>query len=323
MYRPTSHPSRYAERDHEQLVELRVQRDQLEQKLLVEQGRDDGVEYKQGQDDGVEHEQGRDDAGLHKQGRNDADEQATSSSKETSKQAAKRAGKQEEEQQKPSDANMAKQRAMKVNPDLETLQQEQEALNNKTLRLQGLKPTFLNTGTMTPLGAAPSGVAQQCQILLKVQGQNPIPVHVQGTTCKECKIVVPTMYIGLHMTQYHREAFLMMQKGMGELKEQDAEFQIFVEAWIGAAAEKKTIVLKVKSTTTVREVMEMLKKKEGVIPEEKRKLRTRAGKYLLQQDLSLAEYGVGKEATLFTHTHFRPFRHLSIVSSPYLTKLSK
>ena len=31
----TSHPSRYAERDHEQLVELRVQRDQLEQKLLV------------------------------------------------------------------------------------------------------------------------------------------------------------------------------------------------------------------------------------------------------------------------------------------------
>ena len=54
MYRPISHPSRYAERDHEQLVELRVQRDQLEQKLLVEQGRDDGVE----------HEQGRDDVGL-------------------------------------------------------------------------------------------------------------------------------------------------------------------------------------------------------------------------------------------------------------------
>ena len=314
-----------------------MQRDQLEQKLLVQQGRDDGVEYKQSQDDGVENEQGRDDVGLHKQGRYDADEQATSSSKETSKQAAKRAGKQEEEQQKPSDANMAKQRAMKVNPDLETLQQEQEALNNKTLRLQGLKPTFLNTGTMTPLGAAPSGVAQQCQILskqghnvaaatstktkTKVQGQNPNPVHVQGTTCKECKIVVPTMYIGLHMTQYHREAFLMMQKGMGELKEQDAEFQIFVEAWIGAAAAKKTIVLKVKSTTTVREVMEMLKKKEGVIPEEKRKLRTRAGKYLLQQDLSLAEYGVGKEATLTLNNSLN--RHLTLVSPPYLTKLSK
>ena len=88
----------------------------------------------------------------------------------------------------------------------------------------------------------------------------------------------------------------MMQKGMGELKEQDAEFQIFVEAWISAAAAKKTIVLEVKSTTTVREVMEMLKKK--VIPVAKLTLRTRAGKYLLQQDLSLAECGVGKEATL-------------------------
>ena len=123
------------------------------------------------------------------------------------------------------------------------------------------------------------------------------------------------------MTQYHREAFLMMQKEMGELKEQDAEFQIFVEAWIGAAAAKKTIVLKVKSTTTVREVMEMLKKKEGVIPEEKRKLRTRAGKYLLQQDLSLAEYGVGKEATLTLNNSLN--RHLTLVSPPYLTKLSK
>ena len=316
-----------------------MQRDQLEQKLLVQQGRDDGVEYKQSQDDGVENEQGRDDVGLHKQGRYDADEQATSSSKQARKQASKRVGKQEEEQQKPPDANRAKQRAKKVNPDLETLKQEQEALNNKTLRLQGLKPTFLrlSTGALIPHGAAPSGVAQQCQVLsnqghyvaaatstktkTKVQGQNPNPVHVQGTTCKECKIVVPTMYIGLHMTQYHREAFLMMQKGMGELKEQDAEFQIFVEAWIGAAAAKKTIVLKVKSTTTVREVMEMLEKKEGAIPEEKRKLRTRAGKYLLQQDLSLAEYGVGKEATLTLNNSLN--RHLTLVSPPYLTKLSK
>ena len=77
MYRPASHPSRYAERDQEQLVELRVQRDQLEQKLLVEQGRDDGVEHEQGRDDGVEYKQGRD----------DADEHASSSSKQTSKQA--------------------------------------------------------------------------------------------------------------------------------------------------------------------------------------------------------------------------------------------
>ena len=69
-----------------------------------------------------------------------------------------------------------------------------------------------------------------------------------------------------------------------------------MEAWIGAWLAKKTIVLNVKSTTAIREVMEMLKKK--VFSVAKPTPRTRAGKYLLQQDLSLAEYGVGKGATL-------------------------
>ena len=55
---------------------------------------------------------------------------------------------------------------------METLKQEQEALNNKTLRLQGLKATFLYTGAMTNLGAAPSGVAQQFQISLKQRRHN-------------------------------------------------------------------------------------------------------------------------------------------------------
>ena len=344
------------------MVELRVQRDQLEQKLLVEQGRDDGVEYKQsqddalvhnqgrddavvhnqGRDDGVEHEhkQGRDDALVHNQGREDADEQAASSSKQTSKQASKLAGKQEEEQQKPPDANRAKQRARKVNPDLETLKQEQEALNNNTLRLQGLKQTFLNTGAMTPLDAVPAGIAQPCQILpfsewkqghnvatanstttkTKVQGQNPNPLRV---TSAPLKSTTPELDDEVDFRPLLRSDEYWIKMGDSEeikaledllereerkhrstlgstwltiTERQDVEFQIFVEAWIGAALAKKTIVLNVKSTTTVREVMEMLKKKVDSLA--KPTLRTRADKYLLRQDLSLAECGVGKEATL-------------------------
>ena len=53
----------------------------------------------------------------------------------------------------------------------------------------------------------------------------------------------------------------------------------------------------VRSTTTVKEVKEKLEKKGG-IPAAKQKLRTRGGKFLLHQDLSLKESCVGRQATL-------------------------
>ena len=60
---------------------------------------------------------------------------------------------------------------------------------------------------------------------------------------------------------------------------------------------KKDNGLMVRSTTTVREMKEQLEKKEE-IPAAKQKLRTRGGKFLLQQDLSLKESCVGRQATL-------------------------
>ena len=78
-------------------------------------------------------------------------------------------------------------------------------------------------------------------------------------------------------------------------QEQDPEFQIFVEIFTRSG--RKTVALMVRSTTTVREVKEQLERKEG-IPAAKQKLRTRGGKFLLQQDLSLKESCVGRQATL-------------------------
>ena len=78
-------------------------------------------------------------------------------------------------------------------------------------------------------------------------------------------------------------------------QEQDPEFQIFVEIFTRSG--RKTVALMVRSTTTVREVKEQLEKKEG-IPAAKQILRTRGGRFLLQQDLSLKESCVGRQATL-------------------------
>ena len=78
-------------------------------------------------------------------------------------------------------------------------------------------------------------------------------------------------------------------------QEHDPEFQIFVEKFTGSG--RKTVVLMVRSTTTVKEVKEKLEKKGG-IPAAKQKLRTRGGKFLHQQDLSLKESCVGRQATL-------------------------
>ena len=85
------------------------------------------------------------------------------------------------------------------------------------------------------------------------------------------------------------------ESSKGSQREHDPEFQIFVEKFTGSG--KKTVALMVRSTTTVREVKEQLERKEG-IPAAKQKLRTRGGKFLLQQDLSLKESCVGRQATL-------------------------
>ena len=71
--------------------------------------------------------------------------------------------------------------------------------------------------------------------------------------------------------------------------------QIFVEM---SASPKRTMVLMVRPSTTVREVKEMVEAKEGGIPVARQRLRTRGGKCLWQEELMLSEYGIGKEATL-------------------------
>ena len=71
--------------------------------------------------------------------------------------------------------------------------------------------------------------------------------------------------------------------------------QIFVEM---PTSPKRTIVLMMKSSSTVKEVKEMVLEKEGGIPVARQRLRTRGGKCLWQDEQTLEEYGVGKEATL-------------------------
>ena len=71
--------------------------------------------------------------------------------------------------------------------------------------------------------------------------------------------------------------------------------QIFVEM---PTSPKRTIVLMMKSSSTVKEVKEMVFEKEGGIPVSRQRLRTRGGKCLWQDEQTLEKYGVGKEATL-------------------------
>ena len=71
--------------------------------------------------------------------------------------------------------------------------------------------------------------------------------------------------------------------------------QIFVEM---PTSPKRTIVLMVRPSSTVKEVKEMVLAKEGGIPVARQRLRTRGGKCLWREELALEECGVGKEATL-------------------------
>ena len=71
--------------------------------------------------------------------------------------------------------------------------------------------------------------------------------------------------------------------------------QIFVEM---PTSPKRTIVLMMKPSSTVKEVKEMVLEKEGGIPVARQRLRTRGGKCLWQDEQTLEKYGVGKEATL-------------------------
>ena len=69
--------------------------------------------------------------------------------------------------------------------------------------------------------------------------------------------------------------------------------QVFVEM---PTTPKRTIVLMVRPSTTVREMKEMVQLKGRGIPVQR--LRTRGGKCLWKEELTLAEYGIGKETTL-------------------------
>ena len=71
--------------------------------------------------------------------------------------------------------------------------------------------------------------------------------------------------------------------------------QIFVEM---PTSPKRTIVLMMKPSSTVKEVKETVLAKEGGIPVARQRLRTRGGKCLWQNEQTLEKYGVGKEATL-------------------------
>ena len=71
--------------------------------------------------------------------------------------------------------------------------------------------------------------------------------------------------------------------------------QIFVEMLTNP---KRTIVLMMRPSSTVKEVKELVLAKEGGIPVARQRLRTRGGKLLWQDEQTLEKYGVGKEATL-------------------------
>ena len=69
--------------------------------------------------------------------------------------------------------------------------------------------------------------------------------------------------------------------------------QVFVEM---PTTPKRTIVLMVRPSTTVREMKEVVQSKGRGISVQR--LRTRGGKCLWKDELTLAEYGIGKETTL-------------------------
>ena len=73
-------------------------------------------------------------------------------------------------------------------------------------------------------------------------------------------------------------------------------FQIFVD--IRLILNQRTIVLMVRSTTTVREVKEMLEAKTGGISVAMQRLHNRTGKWLQREELMMKDYSIGKEATL-------------------------
>ena len=73
-------------------------------------------------------------------------------------------------------------------------------------------------------------------------------------------------------------------------------FQIFVD--IRRILNQRTIVLMVRSTTTVREVKEMLEAKTGGISVAMQRLYNMQGKWLQSEELMMKDYSIGKEATL-------------------------
>ena len=73
-------------------------------------------------------------------------------------------------------------------------------------------------------------------------------------------------------------------------------FQIFVD--IRLILNQRTIVLMVRSTTTVREVKEILEAKTGGISVAMQRLYNMQGKWLQSEELMMKDYSIGKEATL-------------------------
>jgi len=78
--------------------------------------------------------------------------------------------------------------------------------------------------------------------------------------------------------------------------------QIFVEM---PSSPKRTIVLMMRPSSTVKEVKEMVLAKEGGIPVARQRLRTSGGKCLWQDELSLEEYGVSKWCYLLCYNNVK------------------
>ena len=85
---------------------------------------------------------------------------------------------------------------------------------------------------------------------------------------------------------------------------QEETIQIFVKM---VSSPNRTIVLKVKLSTPVRKVKEMVEAKEGGVPVARQRLQIIGGKSLCQEELTLAEYGVGKEETLICFVNHMEF----------------
>ena len=96
---------------------------------------------------------------------------------------------------------------------------------------------------------------------------------------------------------YQKRALLASagQKKSTQAEEPAEAFQIFVEM---PTNPKKTATLMVRSKTTVGEVKAMVAAKEGGIPVERQRLRTRNGKCLWPEEQTLDSYHIGREATL-------------------------